>query len=142
MTFNGKAVEFSGLLRHAVLGGSIGAGTVIAYAVYAVAKAQPAAIIEIVRSWGVLGLMGIVAMVLWDRRQGETIAATRESAAAFAAGAAAQQQLAMAVNKIAEKDDERFRELELTVGVTARNTREIIERLHRMENPAAKGQSA
>jgi hypothetical protein len=143
LTFNGRQLDVGGLLRHAVLGGSIGVGTVIAYAVYAVAKAQPALIIELVRSWGVLGLLSVVGMVLWDRRQGETIAATRESAAAFAAGAAAQQQLAAAVNKIAEKDDERFRELELTVGVTARNTREIIERLHRMEQkPAAKGHSA
>lgn len=140
LTFNGRSFD---LAKTALFGGSLGVGVIIAEAIYEVAKQQPALVAEVLRSWGPLGLMGIVGMVLWDRRQGETIAATRESAAAFAAGATAQQQLATAVNRIAEKDDERFRELELTVGVTARNTREIIERLHRIENkPAAKGQSA
>lgn len=117
LTFNGKAVELTGVLKHVVLGSSVGAGALLAYAVWDLVKAQPAAVIAVMDKWGPMSLIAICGLVLFDRRFGQSVEATRESARA-------QQALADSVQQLVSKDDIRIREQELKMAVLVNRTEE------------------
>jgi hypothetical protein len=127
-------------VRTAIFGTSVGAGVVIAEAIYKLSQSQPALLLEVVRGWGALGIIGIVGMVLWSRQSSETLAVTRESAAAqqsladavresASKSAEAQTMLAEAARTIAQKDDLAAKERELLLNHLSYSMKQALEKL-------------
>jgi hypothetical protein len=105
---------------------------------YKLAESQPSAVVEVVRGWGPLGVIGIVGMVLVDRRWAQSIEAHGKVAES-------QQVLAVAVQKIADKDDQRIREQELVLDHLSKTNEKIFTTLEAMRDalpPRAKAQGA
>jgi uncharacterized phage infection (PIP) family protein YhgE len=55
--------------------------------------------------------------------------------------ATSQQRLADAVNQIAQKDDERAREMELVVGQLARNSRQLLDDFRDLKQKLSEGKA-
>lgn len=110
-----------------ILGGSgAGAGAVLGLAVWRLVESEPAAVLQLVSGWGPLAVLGVVGMVLADKRFGQLIDSQAKNAEA-------QQSLAAAVNRLVERDDEKAREMELVIGHLARNTERILDRVSAIE---------
>ena len=110
-------------LQHLLFGGAM---TSIGAVVYTLAEKEPRLLIETLQKFGPSTFLGLVALVILDRGLKNGITILRE-------GTIAQQRLADAVQAIAQKDDERARELELVVGHLARNSRQILEEIKSMK---------
>jgi hypothetical protein len=135
LTLGGKTFDFA---KIAIFGGSAGVGFILAQAAYKLAESQPSAVVEVVRGWGPLGVIGIVGMVLVDRRWAQSIEAHGKVAES-------QQVLAVAVQKIADKDDQRIREQELVLDHLSKTNEKIFTTLEAMRDalpPRAKAQGA
>ena len=115
-----------------VIAGTGGAGGVLGIAVLDLVRSQPQMVLTLFREWGPLALIVMIGMLVADRRLGESNQVSREMAASM-------QKLADATNRIAEKDDERARELELAVGVMARDTSEVLSRVKELKAQMERG---
>jgi multidrug efflux pump subunit AcrB len=126
--------DMAAKLPQLLLGGGVGAGATIALVL---AEKEPKLLIETFAHWGAPSLIGLVAVVLLG--QGISKGFTR--AMDFGErmlqvgrdNAASQERLASAVNQIAQKDDERAREMELVVGQLARNSRQILDDIRELK---------
>lgn len=112
------------LVKKLVLGGSVSAGAVLAYELLEIARRDPK-VIEAVVSWGPMFAIAICGMLIVDRRIGSGVEALN-------ANASAQQKLADAVQQIAQRDDERQREMELVIGHLSRNSAAILDHVSEM----------
>jgi len=120
------------LLKIVAGGGSIGAGGVLAYEVVALFKSQPALALRILE-WGPLFGVIVLGGYLMDRRLGQFVAAQEKTAVAISQGADAQRQVAVAVEQLCQRDDERAREQDITLNFLTRNSEEILEKLRNIE---------
>lgn len=120
------------LLKHAVLGTSMGAGAVVAYALWEIARSQPLALVNVVHDFGAGTFIGACGLFIFDRRFGQTVEATRESAKA-------QQALADSVQQLVNKDDRRAQEQDLMLATIAGNTEKLLARLAESEKARGAG---
>ncbi|MCU1308244.1 MAG: hypothetical protein JWN45_2939 [Acidobacteriaceae bacterium] len=125
----GRAVEATTTptVKNIFLAGSgLGSGLGVTYFVAEMLKADPKLAIQTVTQWGPLFVLFAITLYLCDRRFGQLIDKQGETAnqmvAAHVQGAAAQQAMADAVNRIASKDSDREREMELVLGHLTRNS--------------------
>jgi hypothetical protein len=125
-----------------LLGGGIGAGATIALVL---ADKEPKLLIQTFFAWGPASLIGLVAVVLIG--QGASKGFTRvmdfgeKLLQVGRDNAASQQKLADAVNQIAQKDDERAREMDLVVGQLARNSRQILDDIRDLRERLPEGKA-
>lgn len=120
-----KQLDTRKLLRAALLTGSAGGGAAFLYFALSVAKQEPRAVVELVSRWGPVAFVAILAILLVDRRIGDMLAVNREATIAQQRAADAVQQQAEAMERIAARDQERDREIDLVIGQHARHSREI-----------------
>jgi hypothetical protein len=129
-------------LPHVLIGGGVGAGVTVALIL---AQKEPKLLIETFAHWGAPSLIGLVAVVL----VGQGVATGFTKVMEFGAqmlevgreNASSQQRLADAVNQIAQRDDERAREMELVVGQLARNSRQILEDIRDLKQHLSEGKA-
>ena len=138
MTFNGK--DLGGLggfaMKHLLTGGSIGAGAILAMAIWDLSKSQPQLFIETFAKWGPGAALGMFAIVFVDRRLGQGMTLLRDNTKA-------QQQMADAVQGLVQKDDVRAREQELALDVITSRTEQIHQLLEELKHQgAARGAGA
>lgn len=112
-----------------------GAGFGFTYVVYELVKTQPEAIIAGLIQWGPMFAIAAGVLMIFDRRGGEFIQANRENAAA-------SQQLADAVNRIAQKDDQVSRERDLLLNDIAIRVKAIGESVRNIEDRQLGGTAA
>lgn len=117
MTFRGKEIGAE-LLKHLLTGGSAGIGAVLAYFVFNATGEERKMLIETISRFGPWFVMAIAGIVFVDRRVGEGITVLKENATS-------QQKLADAVSLIAQRDDNRAREQELTMATLVRQQEEM-----------------
>jgi len=120
-----KQLDTRKLLRALLLTGSAGGGAAFLYFALSVAKQEPRAVVELVSRWGPVAFVAILAILLVDRRIGDMLAVNREATIAQQRAADAVQQQAEAMERIAARDQERDREIDLVIGQHARHSREI-----------------
>jgi hypothetical protein len=116
VTFRGK--EISEIAKRLLTGGSVGLGAALGYFLMSATGDERKLLIETVAKFGPWFVMGIAMIVFVDRRVGEGINVLKENAAS-------QQKLADAVSAIANKDDIRQREQELTMATLVRQQEEL-----------------
>lgn len=115
-------------LPQLLLGGGVGAGATIALVL---ADKEPKLLIQTFFAWGPASLIGLVAVVLVSSGISKGFTRVMDFGEKLLQvgrdNATSQQKLADAVNQIAQKDDERAREMELVVGKLARDSRQILD---------------
>lgn len=115
-------------LPELLMGGGLGAGVTIALVL---AEKEPKLLIQTFFAWGPASLIGLVAIVLVGTGMSKGFTRVMDFGEQLLQvgrdNALSQQRLADAVNQIAQKDDERAREMDLVVGQLARNSRQILE---------------
>jgi hypothetical protein len=129
-------------LPSVLLGGGVGAGATIALVL---ADKEPKLLIQTFFAWGPWSLIGLVGLVLLS--QGASKGFTRvmdfgeKLLQVGRDNATSQQRLADAVNQIAQKDDERAREMELVVGQLARNSRQLLDDFRDLKQKLSEGKA-
>lgn len=99
----------NGKLAKLAMGGfGIGAGGVVALAIFDVVRSQPEMTMKLLDAWGAPFVLMVAGMYLADRRMGQMIQTGKENAQALTS-------MAGAIDRIATKDDQREREQELLV---------------------------
>jgi hypothetical protein len=116
VTIGGKTV--GELAKHLLTGGSVGLGAAFGYFLMSANGDERRLLIETVAKFGPWFVMGIAGMVFMNQRVSEGISVLKENAAS-------QQKLADAVNTIAQRDDNRQREQELTMATLVRQQEEL-----------------
>lgn len=117
-----------------LMGGGVGAGVTIALVL---AEKEPKLLIQTFFAWGPASLIGLVAIVLVGAGISKGFTRVMDFGEQLLQvgrdNATSQTRLADAVNQIAQKDDERAREMDLVVGQLARNSRQILEDLRELK---------
>ncbi len=148
---NGFSVKNVVLATTGIVGGSS-----VIVAIADIIKSDPALskmAAQTITQWGPLFVLFAAVLYLNDRRFGQFISNQNESQKAHLDvqrdHAAAQQKMADAVHRLAERDYERQRETELVVGHMARDAarnrqllEEIHERLNQIQEEKAHGHHA
>jgi len=111
--------NWSTALAHLAFGGGAGAAITV---VLVLAEKEPRLLIQAVTGFGPWWLMGFLVIALMYQGGGKLLQVARDNASS-------QQSLADAVNRIATKDDERNREMELVVNYLARNSKQALDEL-------------
>jgi|SRR6185437_10753273 len=106
---------------------TLGTGAGIMAIVSRLAANEPKAVIDLVGNWGPLFALALFLIWVGDRRTGEMLAVSRESALS-------QQKLADAMQQIAQKDDIRGREMELGMATMGRNMERLLQHMVEMRN--------
>ncbi len=107
-------------LQKLIFGCGIGGGAAL---MFFLADKQPIRLIEMLEKFGPETFLGVIALVILDRNMKSGISIQRDSVAAM-------EKAADAVKQIANKDDERVREMELVVDHLARGMRELRGEIH------------
>lgn len=132
MTFISK--ETLAKLPQLLIGGSLGAGATIALVL---ADKEPKLLIQTFFAWGPASLIGLVAVVLVSTGISKGFTRAMDFGEKLLQvgrdNASSQQRLADAVNLIAQKDDERAREMDLVVGQLARNSRQMLDEFRELK---------
>jgi hypothetical protein len=111
------------LMRHAVLGGSMGVGGMIAWKLV---ENDPHAIIDTFRTWGPLSLLCVLGLVMVNSGFRSMVEAAKESSAA-------QQRLADAVNSIANKDSYETQQQKIVLDHVATTLERVLVKLETVE---------
>lgn len=140
MTFISK--ETLTRLPGILLGGGLGAGATIALVL---ADKEPKLLIQTFFAWGPASLIGLVAVVLVGQGVSKGFTKVMDFGESMLQvgreAASSQQKLADAVNLIAQKDDERAREMELVVGQLARNSRQLLDDFRDLKQKLSEGKA-
>lgn len=138
---NGAAAEKSGFPvkgPHLALAGTVGAGGMIGYLLV---QSEPKLVIETFRAWGAPAFLGLVALILivstFKSWGDQMLAVSMQHADAQRENAVAQARVADAVNLIAQKDDERAREMELVVDALTRNSHTLLQEIREVRKSLA-----
>jgi hypothetical protein len=125
----------SALIQKLLFGGSFGAGATIAWLMLEALRAEPKMLITTLGQWGATPMLLLVGMYFGNERMGQGLKAIQEHAAS-------QQQLANAVERLAERDDRAEQKQALQMGYISEQLEKVLARFDALETSKARGVGA
>lgn len=113
-------------LRHMVAPGVLGVVFAIALQFFRLMNAQPKEALELLARWGPNFLLGILIVAVVGGLLSQVVEISRD-------GVAAQNRMAEAMTRIAEKDDRQLQEIQTLAAYTAQEGRRVHDRLDGVE---------